>query len=277
MVEFADGPPRTGDTDHMAKARASGHVQSLNRALAVLKCLSQAPAGLTLSTLAKQVQLPASTTHRLLKTLEENEFVRQSRSAGVWQIGPQAFVVGSAFVVGRDLLTFTRPFLYHIRDISGESAALSVPDHLYAIAVQVASSRRTLRAELTLGQRTLLHTSAAGQAMLSVRSDMEIADYFSELAQAGREALPLGLRLESEEKIIQAREQEVAVLENGTADGVISIASPITDTHRQALAAIELTAPVSRTNPEMRGRYIQWVREAAQRLTFMYAGHTRGY
>src|SRR5487761_2584140 len=51
--------------------------QSLTRGLSILQCLASTEGGLTLTDIAQRVQLPTSTTHRLLSTLEKNGYVDQ--------------------------------------------------------------------------------------------------------------------------------------------------------------------------------------------------------
>ena len=66
-------PPRV-----RPQSRGNGEttqVQSLMRGLSILECLSRAEGGLTLTDIAQRVQLPASTTHRLLGTLEKMGYV----------------------------------------------------------------------------------------------------------------------------------------------------------------------------------------------------------
>jgi IclR family acetate operon transcriptional repressor len=77
--------------------RASGQVQSLNRALKILVALAHHPEGLSLSALARLVGLPTSTAHRLLTTLQNEKFVRFDHARTRWHVGLQAFRVGQAF------------------------------------------------------------------------------------------------------------------------------------------------------------------------------------
>ena len=56
--------------------RSSGQVQSLSRALKLLNALSYHPQGLSLSELAREVGLPNSTAHRLLTTLQNEQYKR---------------------------------------------------------------------------------------------------------------------------------------------------------------------------------------------------------
>src|SRR4051812_31501717 len=79
-----------------------GQVQSLTRGLQILEALGRAEGGLTLTDVSHRVALPASTTHRLLGTLERMGYVYQAGDLGLWYVGLQAFAVGSSFLANRD-------------------------------------------------------------------------------------------------------------------------------------------------------------------------------
>src|SRR5690349_8247451 len=71
----------------------TGQVQSLTRGLSILDALAKSAGGMTLTDVSQRVQLPPSTTHRLLSTLERMGYVHQADDLGLWSIGLQAFTV----------------------------------------------------------------------------------------------------------------------------------------------------------------------------------------
>ena len=77
-------------------------VQSVERAFAVLRCLSVGPAGVT--DLAERVNLPKSTVSRLLSTLEELGMVEQTEPGGSYRIGPGMTDIAAASMPGRSLI-----------------------------------------------------------------------------------------------------------------------------------------------------------------------------
>ena len=66
--------------------------------------------------------LPASTTHRLLSTLEKMRYVYQAGDLGLWYIGLQAFVVGSTFLANRDFVAQSHGYMRRLMEQSGETA-----------------------------------------------------------------------------------------------------------------------------------------------------------
>ena len=91
--------------------KRSGHTQSVSRALSLLTKLAEESEGLNLSELARRVGLAPSTAHRLLTTLQLDQYVRFED--GRWLIGVQCFNVGSSYMRARDVcyicLLYTSP------------------------------------------------------------------------------------------------------------------------------------------------------------------------
>ena len=61
----------------------AGQSQSLTRGLTLLERLAEAEHGIALTDLAQRVGLAPSTTHRLLNTLEQMQFVRNDPALGL--------------------------------------------------------------------------------------------------------------------------------------------------------------------------------------------------
>jgi len=80
------------------------YVRSVVRSLRILKYLSEEGSERNLSSIALAAELPTSTTHRLLTTMETEKFVQFDANQAQWQVGVVAFSVGSQFGQGRDLI-----------------------------------------------------------------------------------------------------------------------------------------------------------------------------
>jgi hypothetical protein len=112
----------------VGKSESRDTVQSLSRALSLLNALAAQDGGLPLSEVARTVGLAISTAHRLLSTLQQEGFVRFDEERGVWIVGVQAFIVGSAFLRSRELTAVARPVMRRLMERSGETVNLAVTD-----------------------------------------------------------------------------------------------------------------------------------------------------
>ena len=250
----------------------SGQVQSLQRALRILKALAESHEGLGLREIAEIVALPPSTVHRLLTTLESDRFVRFDANEAVWQVGVQAFVVGSAFARNRDLLRLARPYMRGLVELCGETANLYIEDGGEAVCIGQVESRHFVRAIARPGGRVRMHCSAAGKVLLAHKGEGELA---RTLQSHGLERLtersidrPAALRAHLKE----VRRLGYAVDDEETALGVRCVAAPIYDEGGMAVAALSVSGPKSRLEDARLGEVASAVRRTAQAITAAYGG-----
>jgi IclR family acetate operon transcriptional repressor len=219
----------------------------LVRALALLNRVADAPGdGATLTELAQQVGLPASTAHRLLTTLEQEGYVRFGQEGRLWSIGVQAFMVGSAFTKSRRLGTLARPHMRFLMESSGETVNLAVEDDGEAVYLAQVECRQMMRAFARPGSRAPLHASAVGKAILSTISDRALSRI---LHQRGMPRLtpktittPAALRIQ----LAWVRSAGYALDDEEHAVGLRCIAAPIFDETGETIAAISASGPIAR-------------------------------
>ena len=111
--------------------------------------------------------LPASTVHRLLKSLEQRHYVVHDEDRGRWFIGVQAFSVGGAFLRGRNYAALARPIMRRLMEEAGETVNLAVEDRGEAVFLAQVECRQMMRALSQPGIRVPLHCSGVGKALLA--------------------------------------------------------------------------------------------------------------
>ncbi|MBU6420096.1 MAG: helix-turn-helix domain-containing protein [Proteobacteria bacterium] len=229
-----------------AKGR-SDQVQSLVRALSLLNRIAEAPDdGASLTDLAQQVGLPASTAHRLLLTLEQERYVRFVQSRRLWTIGVQAFVTGCAFIKTRNLAALARTHLRGLMENSGETVNLAVEDKGEAVYLAQVECRQMMRVLARPGTRVPMHCSAVGKAILSATSEKAIGQI---LRQHGMPRLtaktvttPAALRAE----LLKVKGQGYAVDDEEHAVGLRCIAAPVFDETGDVVGAVSVSGPMAR-------------------------------
>jgi IclR family acetate operon transcriptional repressor len=247
-------------------------VQSLSRALRLLNVLAAQEGGLSLSELAKAAGLAVSTTHRLLTTLQQDHFVRFEAERGVWTVGVQAFVVGSAFLRSRELTVLARPAMRHLMERSGETVNLAVEDRGEAVYVAQVECRKMMRAIARPGGRALMHCSAVGKALLATmpRDDGERILAVHGLPRETARTICSAAKLRSE--LVAVRRRGYAVDDEENAIGLRCVAAAIFDEHAQPVAALSLSGPTARIGDEMIEPLGLAVREAANKITAAFGG-----
>ncbi|MHB8496230.1 MAG: IclR family transcriptional regulator domain-containing protein, partial [Casimicrobiaceae bacterium] len=166
-------PARRGRTPSNPGGETA-QVQSLTRGLSILQCLASTEGGLTLTDIAQRVQLPTSTTHRLLSTLEKMGYVYQAGDLALWYVGIEAFTVGSSFLSNRDFVAQSHAYMRRLMEQAGETTNLAILDGTEAVFIDQVQCRETMRTIVKLGSRVPLHASGVGKAIFASLPDDQI-------------------------------------------------------------------------------------------------------
>ena len=249
-----------------------GGVQSVDRALLIIETLAEDDEGYRLTDLAVRTGLSPSTVHRLLTTLEKRRFVQFDRDESMWHIGAQSFVVGSAFVRRRNLLTQALPYLRKLRDQTRETANLAVVDDGAMVILTRVESREIMRSVTKVGGRVPMVASGLGKALLSTYSEEDV------FAIIQREGMP---RLTSK-SIVRAgelckslhdiRQQGYSVDDEEALIGLRCVSAVVYDDCSEPLAAISVSGKASRVSHDRLPVLGKLVQEVAAELTKALSG-----
>ncbi|HSJ43232.1 MAG TPA: IclR family transcriptional regulator [Euzebyales bacterium] len=251
------------------------HVQSVLRAFDVLRTLAADDAAVSLADVAERAGLPASTTSRLLTTLESIAVVSRGPSRGTWMPGPGlAALTGPAHSVSH-LLGIAHPYLQELVDRFGEDAALAVEDGFDLIYADQAHSPSAVGVPDWTGRRFAPHTVAGGFVIMACWPERKLVDYLA------RGPAPSTDRTLTNPHAIRARLAEVRRRGYGWAsgewvDGVSAVAAPVLTADGHLLATLNVFGPSFRF-PDQRSRdgIGQELREVCARLGRAMAGRAR--
>lgn len=222
--------------------RNRGVVQSVDRALELLEALAAAEVSLGVGELARALDLPQGTTHRLLRSLEQRGYVHQDATRK-YSIGTAALRIGDA--AQRSLARGAKPYLAELVEASGESANLAVLEGHDVVYVAQSPSPHSLRMFTEVGRRVSPHATAVGKVMLAAMPRDRA------LAVLRRTGLPRHTEhtiTELDEFLAEldlARERGWAVDEGEQELGVRCLAVPVRQ-RGQVVAAVSLSGPAAR-------------------------------
>lgn len=217
-------------------------VQSVERAFAVLRCLSGGPAGVT--DVADRVSLPKSTVSRLLSTLDDLGMVEQIEPGGSYRVGAGMIEIAAAVLPGRSLIAAVRPHLHDLVKATREAAGLSIAEGFEVLYLDQVDSDNQIQVRDWTGERLRAHTVSSGQVLLAFGA----IDAERYLAQP-LERLASGTLTDA--AAIRTRLDEIAVKGYAWAfeeflDGQNSVAAPIRDGRGRVVGAIHAHGPAYR-------------------------------
>ncbi|SHK86787.1 transcriptional regulator, IclR family [Roseovarius marisflavi] len=247
-------------------------VQSVARALRLLKILSQNDEGLRVSDIARQAGLAVSTTHRLLTTLELQNFSQFEPDRALWHVGREAFAVGSAFGRRHNFVAPALPYLRRLRDLTRETANLGILDHDELVTISQVESREIMRAISPPGGRVPTFCSGMGKAILATWQDADIAAFvartgFHPMTKRSHRNLTTAMV-----DIKRIRAQGYALDDEEHVTGLRCLAAVVWSAQGEAACAISVSGLAARL-PESRLDAIgKQVADAARELTQKLGG-----
>ncbi|MFI3310220.1 HTH-type transcriptional repressor AllR [Ewingella allii] len=246
---------------------ATKGAQALDRGLEILQFLAQSGGSSSVSVLSEKLDLPLSTTFRLLKVLEKSEFVFQDPQLGWWHIGIQSFTVGSTYMNDRDVVSVAGPFMRRLMLLSGETANLAIRNNMDAVLIRQCECQAMVRMCAPLGSRLPLHASGAGKALLYALDEEEMLDL---IVRSGLQTFTphtLNSLIPLKKDLATSAQRGYAVDHEEHALGLNCLASAIFDKNNQPIAAISISGPSSRMEPTRFAELGELVRDAARDIS----------
>jgi len=236
-------------------------VQVLARAGAILRAVAGSPTGLSLAELAREVGVPRSSAHRIVRALERERLLAVTADGRV-RVGAG---VGALAAARSDAIREAlHSLLAELRGELGETVDLSVLDGAGARFVDQIPAPHRLRAVSAVGEVFPLHCTANGKALLAALPPAEVESLLPARLERRTPATITG-RAALLAELERVREQGVAFDREEHTEGISAVAAAVVEASLP-VAAISVPAPTARFERES-ARYARRVRAAASRAS----------
>ncbi|SHI17537.1 transcriptional regulator, IclR family [Sporobacter termitidis DSM 10068] len=145
-------------------ARQQPLIQSVSRAVAILKCFTGNPE-LGLAELSRMVGLHKSTTAGIVNTLKAEGFLEQNEKTGRLRLGLELFSL--AVQARHGLSEICEPYLNSLLDFTGETVNLAVLDKTEIVYIAKKESSHSIRISTSVGARLPVYCTAIGKSILA--------------------------------------------------------------------------------------------------------------
>ena len=235
------------------------------RVLAVLEQLSRQRT-MGLDDISKEIKLAKPTVYRFLLTLQELGYVRRVDGER-WAITMKQFNIGSRALDHLDLQSMARPIADELSEHFGETVHMGVLEGNSAVYVLKVESRYTIRMYSRVGRRIPLYCTAIGKALLafSTQPDRDLALKGVRLLAYTPKTLTTHSALEAE--LARVREQGFAMDDEEHELGIHCIGAPVFDHTGAVVAALSVSWPAFRYQPEEEHDKIEAIQQAAARIS----------
>lgn len=260
-------PRVKNDNGKDAKAERGQVVQSLCRALNILTILGSNDGPMTLTELSEAANLSPSTTHRLLTTLQYERYVRFDQSARGWVVGVQAYMTGANFLKTRNLVDVARPRMRRLMEESSEIVNLAVEENGEALYLARVGGPRAAQVAVPQADRTLLHCSAVGKALLAGMPETKVQTIVTQrgMRQFTRSTLSSLPALYRDLTLVRTR--GYALDQEERVSGLRCVAAPIFDENSRVMGALSLSGSSRRIEDARLRALGEMVKRAAAAVT----------
>lgn len=233
------------DTDQQSKTSST-----LERALLLLEYISFTDGKIGVRELAESVNLPKSTTHRILDTLLQAGFVEQDPITEKYSIGLKAIEIGMSGLKKVDLVETSIPYLKELASITKQTTFLSVYNEGEIVYMYKAEGTSSVITNATLGTRSPVHCTGLGKAILAYMSLEEVDKIITEKGLRKYTETTITDRQQFLQELSKIRQVGIAYNYEEHDEGLSSIAAPIFNFTGHVVASISVAGLSNRISED---------------------------
>jgi len=269
---------KKGDEPHpLGMEEKKSGTQAIGRALDILVCFNLTKPVWSGAELSDRLGLTLPTTKRILKALESEKILIQSKKTGSYELGLRVFELGMVASSRMPLLDQTQEILVRLREETNETVHLATVDGDDILYIKKIESPDVFGITSPDGLRRPLATGSLGKAILSTYSKPMIEAYLSRhklIAFTPRSITDSQAYIE---ELARVRQQGFSIDQEELIHGVCGVAAPIAEGDLPAVGGIAVAFPSIRFDRDKILEWGQWVRQAgltvAHRLSRMEDGY----
>jgi IclR family pca regulon transcriptional regulator len=229
--------------------RTPDFVQSLERGLAVIRAFDEQHPQLTLSEVARATGLTRAAARRFLLTLVELDYMRTD--GRLFSLRPRILELGYAYLSSLTLPEVAQPHMEALVAQVHESCSMSVLDGDEVVYVARVPTKRIMAVAISVGTRFPAYATSMGRVLLAAQPPEWLADYLAkaELRSLTRRTITDPAKLRG--VLGRIGTQGYAIVDQELEEGLRSLAAPIRGDDGTVIAALNVSAHISRGSSEV--------------------------
>ena len=262
----------TTESARYGREAVPSQVQSVDRAIAILYLLAeQGRDGAGVTEVATVLGVHKSTAFRLIGALENGDLVEQLEERGKYHLGRGIVRLAGATTAQLELPTESRPVCRRLAAELGETVNVAIADAGEATSILEEYGSSAVSGRNWTGQRTPLHATATGKALLASADDDTMKEALAaDLLEYTPHTITDASALEAELGKVRARGWASTAEELEI--GLNAVAAPIRNATGEVVAAVGVSGPSYRLTvesfPDVAAHLLKGAREISTRLGY---------
>ena len=232
----------------MTKNSSAVYIQSVGRAISVLRSFTETEPELGVVELGSRLGLHKSTVFRMLATLEQEGLVSQNPATGKYRLGLGLISLAGVALGRLDVRALSQPLIGDLVEKSGETVNVTILDGGECVNIERGASPKSIRYVGWIGRRTPLHCTASGKVILAYMNPEERALHLSKPLTRYTEFTPVHTS-ELEPELARICQQGYAIVHEEFEEGFSAIAAGVFNHRAELAGTISISGPTFRISP----------------------------
>jgi IclR family pca regulon transcriptional regulator len=228
------------------RALGADFSEALARGLGVIGAFDEQRRQMTLSDVARAVDLPRATVRRALATLVALGYVEAD--GRLFRLTPRILKLAIAYLSSDPVPAILQPVCERLCRQVGASCSVAVRDGEEAVMIARAVPARPASVGLGVGYRLPVFCSALGRVLASAMPDAELDAFLAQLKPVRFTRQTVVSKLEIRRLILDVRKKGYALADQEAEIGIRSIAVPLVRFDGKAVAALNIGAQLEQVS-----------------------------
>jgi IclR family transcriptional regulator, KDG regulon repressor len=242
-------------------------MQTIDRAIRILKSFSVDDKELSLADLHRALGLSKSSLQRILNTLVLHGLLDKDQKQKTYLLGMELYFLGQLVEKNSHLLSVSRSFMEKLRDELGESVSLSVIHHGERKCIGYVPSNHELTTLIFVGQTSPLYAGASAKILMAYLPEKELAEYVTGMEFEKITQFKIKSKEDLYKELVKIRRNGFATSYGERVKGAFSVSAPIMNRFQDVVASLSLTIPTVRVDEDNIEYYIDHVKKTAQLIS----------
>ncbi len=221
-------------------------IHSFARGLKLLEQVAEAGEPLTLSRIAKRMDMTLPTAYRFLYTLQALGFVEADTDRKTYRLTPMILKLGHGLFRSSELWNIAHPSLVKASQKYGETFNLAILDHDQILYIDRIKTRSILTINLTIGSKLPAFCTSMGRVLLSRLPVEELRKRLNAADLTGFTKHTITSVKQLEIIIGQVRSRGYDVNRGELSPALCSVAAPILNQTGETIAALNMAVHTAR-------------------------------
>lgn len=239
---------------------------SVERAFSILEFLNSSKRGWNISEMSRKLNIPKSTTHVLVSTLDQLGYIKQYRSSRRFQLSPKMFGLGRNALAATALPEIALPHLRWLVQETRLTAHAGILEKNRVVFVQKVDGPGIIKFDTYVGKCSELHCTALGKALVAFQPEETIQNVLTNYTFDRFTKRTIASPSAFMNELARVRQQGYSIDDEEEELGIRCIAAPIFAAG-SLLGAVSVTGTTTQIRMDELNRLIAVTKSAAARIS----------